>query len=166
MRTCAPVPRTHAFLRVVRAISVFFVCVSKVYAFCWDSVSFCVHAGHFVCIFTRKTHPLANTYFPIYFCVFFSKGSFWAPACSQLDAIIGIFCKSYGKCIVFYLLFIRAIAGNTIFYVAWPTWVAESISFLRALCDSILYLCAGAVGPLSRGFGATDLVAICLWYFA
>ena len=162
MRTCAPVPRTHAFLHVVCAISVFFVGVGKVYAFYGDSVSFWVNAGHLVCIFTRKTHPLANAYFPIRFCVFFSKGSFWAPACSQLDAIIGIFCKSYRKCVAFYLLFGTAIAGNTIFYVSWPSWVAESMRFLRTLCDSILFVCAGAVGPLSRGFGATDLVAIFL----
>ena len=70
MCTCAPVPRTHAFLRVVCAISVFCVGGARVYAFYGDSASFWVHVGHFVCIFTCKTHPSANVYFPIRFCVF------------------------------------------------------------------------------------------------
>ncbi len=40
MRTCAPVLRTHAFLRAVRAIFVFFVGGAKVYAFCGVLASF------------------------------------------------------------------------------------------------------------------------------
>jgi hypothetical protein len=73
-----------------------------------------------------------------------------------------ISCKAHRKCIAFYVLFGTARAGNTVFYVAWPTWVAESMRFLRAVFDSILVLCAGAVGPLPRGFGATGLAAIFL----
>ena len=57
-------------------------------------------------------------------------------------------------------------AGDTSFYVAWPTWVAESMRFLRALFETIFFLCAGAVHLLSRRFGVAASVAIFLWYFA
>lgn len=109
-----------------------------------------VHTGHFVCIFTCNWHPLAKVYFPTCFRVFIFKGSFWGPAGSQLDAIIGISCKARRKCIAFYLLSAMARAGDTSFYVAWPTWVAESMRFLRALfetiffCAQVRYICSRA----------------------